>query len=114
MAVLENQFKKTMGDSEKIAIAIEKLPVEYQPVLTAEMRKEGSLLTAQHMANAAFQHWQSVDGSYANNTVIDGSNKEEKDKEKNFQCSVEPATGVADEVTKKLNVMQRNTSMVEH
>ena len=27
MAALENQFKKRMDDSEKIAIAIEKLPV---------------------------------------------------------------------------------------
>ena len=36
MAALENQFKKRMDDSEKIAIAIEKLLVKYQPVLTAQ------------------------------------------------------------------------------
>ena len=86
------------------------------PTLTAETRKEGSLLTAQHIKNAAFQHWQSVHGSYANTTVIDSSNKEEKDKGKNwlFQCSVETATGVVDKVTKKLNVMQRNILMVKH
>ena len=48
IASLENQFKPTMSDHEMIAIAIEKLPAEYQPVLTAEMRKEGSLLTAAH------------------------------------------------------------------
>ena len=38
MAALENQFKKRMDDSEKITIAIEKLPVEYQPVLTMETK----------------------------------------------------------------------------
>ena len=37
MAALENRFKKRMDDSEKIAIAIEKLPVQYEPVLTMEM-----------------------------------------------------------------------------
>ena len=88
MAALENQFKKRMDDSEKIAIAIEKLLVEYQPVLTAEMRKEGSLLMAQHIKNATFQHWQSVYESYANNMVIDSSNKEEKDKGKELALAV--------------------------
>ena len=54
MAALENQFKKRMDDSEKITIAIEKLPVKYQHVLTAEMRKEGSLLMAQHIKTPLF------------------------------------------------------------
>ena len=55
MAVLESQFKKRLDDSEKITIiAIEKLPVEYQPVLTTEMRKEGSLLMAQHIEMLLF------------------------------------------------------------
>ena len=67
MAVLENQFKKTMDDSEKIATAIEKLPVEYQPVLTVERRKEWLMLMTQHIENATFQHWQSVHGSYTSN-----------------------------------------------
>ena len=79
MAALENQFKKTMDESEKITIAIEKLPVD---VLTAEMRKEGSLVTAQHIENAAFQHWQSVHGSYANNSVIDGARQDTKETRK--------------------------------
>ena len=37
---------------------------------------------AQHIENATFQHWQSVNGSYANNNVllIDSIIKEEKDK----------------------------------
>ena len=78
MAALENQFKKTMDESEKVAIAREKLPFEYQPVLTVEMRKEGSLVTAQHIENAAFQHWWSFDGSYANNSVIDGASQDTK------------------------------------
>ena len=56
IAALENQFKTPMSDSEKIAIAIEKLPAEYQPVLIAEMRKEGSMLTATHIENTAFQY----------------------------------------------------------
>ena len=47
MAALENQFKKRMDDSEKIAIAIEKLPVKYQPVLTTEMQKEEALLSSE-------------------------------------------------------------------
>ena len=46
IAALENQFKTTMSNSKKIAMAIEQLPAEYQPVHTAEMRKEGSLLMA--------------------------------------------------------------------
>ena len=46
IAALENQFKTTMSDSEKIVFAIKKLPAEYQPVLIEEMRKEGSLLMA--------------------------------------------------------------------
>ena len=72
-----------MDDSEKIVNAIKKLPVEYKPLLTAEMRKEGLMLMAQHIENTAFQHWQLVHGSYTSNTVIDGENKdEEKDKGK--------------------------------
>ena len=67
-----------MDNSEKISIAIEKLPVEYQPaVLTTEMRKEGSVLMTQHIENATFQHWQLMHGSYANITVINGIVKEE-------------------------------------
>ena len=106
MAALENQFKKRMDDSEKITIAIEKLPVEYQPVLTMEMRKEGTLLMPQQIENATFQHWWSVHGSYANNTVIDGLNKEEKDKGKELALAVFcGATGVVVRATKKPNVM---------
>ena len=59
-AALENQFKTPMSDSVKIAIAIKKLPAEHQPVLTAEMRKEGGMLMASHIVNATFQYWQSV------------------------------------------------------
>ena len=44
------------------------------------MQKDGAMLMTQHIENAAFQHWWSVHGSYANNTVIDGIIKEEKDK----------------------------------
>ena len=97
MAAWENQFKKRMEDSEKITIAVQKLPVEYQHVLTAEMRKEGYLLMAQHIDNAAFQHWQSVHGSYANKMVIDGSNKEEKDKRKEVAFAV--FSGTCDRLT---------------
>ena len=79
MAALENQFKKTMDESEKVTIAIEELPVEYQPVPTAEMRKEETLVTAQHIENAGFQHWWSVHGSYANNSVIDGASQDTKE-----------------------------------
>ena len=82
MAAVENQFKKTMDENEKVAIAIEKLPVEYQPVLTAEMRKEGTLVAAQHIENATFQHWWSVHGSYANNSVIDGASQDTKETRK--------------------------------
>ena len=88
MAALENQFKKRMDNSEKITIAIEKLPVKYQPLLNVEMRKEGTMLMAQHIENDTFQHWQSVHGLYANNTVIDGPNKEEKDKGKELALAV--------------------------
>ena len=56
MAALENQFKKRRDDNEKVAIAIDKIPVMYQPVLTVEMRTEGASVTAQHIENATFQH----------------------------------------------------------
>ena len=46
------------------------------------MRKEGTLVTAQHIENAAFQHWQSVYGSYANNSVIDGASQDTKETRK--------------------------------
>ena len=45
------------------------------------MRKEQTLLMAQHIENTTFEHWWSVHGLYANNMVIDGLIKEEKDKE---------------------------------
>ena len=45
------------------------------------MRKEQTLLVAQHIENTTFEHWWSVHGLYANNMVIDGLIKEEKDKE---------------------------------
>ena len=40
IASLENLFKMPVLDSEKIAIAIKKLPPEYQAMLTSEMSKE--------------------------------------------------------------------------
>ena len=79
MAALENQLKKRMDNNEKVTIAIEKLPVEYQPVLTVEMRKEGALVTAQHIKNATIQHWWSIHGSYANNSVINGVSQDTKE-----------------------------------
>ena len=82
MAALENQFKKTMDENEKVEIAIEKLPVEYQPVLTVEKRKEGTLVAAQDIDNAAFQYWRSVHHSYANNSVIDGASQDTKETRK--------------------------------
>ena len=62
-----NGCKITMSDCKKIVIVIEKLPA----VLTAEMRKEGSLPMAAHIKHAAFQYWQSVHSSYVVNSVID-------------------------------------------
>ena len=71
------------------------------------MRKEWSLLMAQHIENAAFQHWQSVHGSYANNTVIDGPINERKTKVNSWvlQHSMEPATDVVIRAPKKLSIM---------
>ena len=90
IAALENQFKTPMGDSEEIVIAIKKLPAEYQPVLTAEMRKEGSKLTASHIENATFQHWWLVHGSFAKNTVMDTANsKRFRVRKRSGTCSVQ-------------------------
>ena len=77
IAALENQFKTPMSDSEKIVIAIQRLPAEYLPVLTTEMRKEGGMLMASHIENTAFQYWQSGQSSYAKNTVIDAANNQD-------------------------------------
>ena len=49
---LENQFKTQMSSSEKIAI--EKLPPEYQGVMTSEMSKEGRSVTPKHIKDVAF------------------------------------------------------------
>ena len=38
-----------MTNSEKITIAIEKLPAEYHLALMAEMHKEGSRITVMHI-----------------------------------------------------------------
>ena len=57
IAANENQSKTEIPEAEKVAMAIEKLPVEYQSVLTAEMRKEGIGITSSHIESAAFQHW---------------------------------------------------------
>ena len=57
IAAIENQFKTEIAEAEKVAMAIKKLPVEYQSVLTAEMRKQGTGIKSSHIESAAFQHW---------------------------------------------------------
>ena len=52
------------------------------------MRKEGTLVTAQYIENAAFQHWRSVHGSYANNSVIDGASQDTKETWKELALAV--------------------------
>ena len=71
MSAIENQFKTEIPEAEKVAMAIEKLPVEYQSVLTAEMRKEGIGITSSHIESAAFQHWRAMYGLFASNLIID-------------------------------------------
>ena len=77
-ASLENQFKTPMLDSEKIAIAIEKLPPEYQGVLTSEMSNEGRNITPKHIEDVVFWYWRAVHGSYAKNAIIDGKTEEKQ------------------------------------
>ena len=43
-----------MMSSENIAIAIEKLPSEYQSVLTSEMSKEGHSMTPKQIEDVVF------------------------------------------------------------
>ena len=88
IAALENQFKTPMSDSKKIAIAIEKLPAEYQPVLSAEMRKGGGMLMASHIENTTFQYWQSVHSSYAKNMVINAANSQDLESGKEVTLAV--------------------------
>ena len=54
IALLENQFKTMMTSSEKIVIAIEKLPFKYQGVLTSEMSKEGHSIMPRHIEYVPF------------------------------------------------------------
>ena len=74
--------KTEIPEAEKVAMVIEKLPVEYQSILTAEMRKEGTGIVSSHIESAAFQPWRTMYGSFASNPVIDNekttseSNKE--------------------------------------
>ena len=79
IALLENQFKTTMMSSEKIAIAIEKLPSEYQGVLTLEMSKGGHSITPRHIEDVTFQYWQVVYGSYAKTAIIDNKSEDKMD-----------------------------------
>ena len=79
IASLENQFKTTMMNSEKIAIAIDKLPSKYQGVLTSEMSKEGHSIMPRHIEDVAFQYRQAVYGSYGTNTVIDNKPDDKTD-----------------------------------
>ena len=51
---LENQFQTTMMSSEKIVIAIKKLPSKYQGILTSEMSKEGHSIMPRHIEDVAF------------------------------------------------------------
>ena len=57
IALLENQFKTTMTNSEKIAIAIDKLPSKYQGVLTLETSKEGHSIMSRHIEHVTFWYW---------------------------------------------------------
>ena len=70
MAAIENQFKTEIPEAEEVDMAIEKLPVEYQSVLTAEMRKEGIGITSSHIESAAFQHWRAMYGLFASKPII--------------------------------------------
>ena len=79
IALLENQFKTTMMNSEKIAIVIDKLPSKYQGVLTSEMSKEGHNIMSRHIEDVAFQYWRAVYGSYAKNAVIDNKPEDKTD-----------------------------------
>ena len=71
MAAIENQLKTEIPEAEKVAMAIEKLPVEYRSLLTTEMRKEGIGITSSHIESAAFQHWRAMYGLFASNPIID-------------------------------------------
>ena len=71
IAALENQFKTLISDSEKPVIVIQKLP--------AKMRKEGGMLMASHIENAAFQYGCLVHCSYAKNMVINAVNNQESE-----------------------------------
>ena len=84
IAALDNQFKTPMSNSEKAS----KKPAEYQPVLTAEMWKEGSLLMASHIENSTFQYWWPVHGSSAVNSVINSSTREEQEQTKEMSLAV--------------------------
>ena len=55
IALLENQFKTTMTNSEKIGIVIDKLLSKYQGVLTSEMSKEGHSIMPRHIEDVTFQ-----------------------------------------------------------
>ena len=78
VASLENQFKTAMMSSEKIAIAIEKLPSEYQGVLTLEMRKEGHSIMPSTLKMWPFdigeQYWV-----ICKNSIIDNKSEDETD-----------------------------------
>ena len=68
---------------KRLPLQSKKLPAKYQPVLTPEMCKEGSGITAMHIENVALQYWMSVyDSSYATKAMIDGTQEDKQnDKE---------------------------------
>ena len=79
IASLENQFKPTMMNSEKIAIVIDKLPSKYQGVLTLEMSKEGLSIMPRHIEDVTLRCWRAVLGSYVTNPVIDNKPEDKTD-----------------------------------
>ena len=71
------------------------------------------MLSASHIENAAFQYWHLVHGSYATNLVINAVNNQDSKLGKDLllQHSMEPATDVVTEDTRRQNVTPRNISM---
>ena len=60
---------------------IDKLPSEYQGVLTSEMSNEGHSIMTRHIEDVAFQYWTVVYGSYVKNAVPDNKSEDKTDEE---------------------------------
>ena len=73
---IENMFNVTVDDEEKIAIAIEAAPREYQSIIVSEQRQQGATLTSDHIEDVMRLHWRALYGQRTKNFLQDDGDED--------------------------------------